>query len=247
MASLDTQDSIPMNISLSSVLNREPLLELLPALQPLENHIRYVITRGNGNEHFRLLERHDGKSVLRLGKRQPPPGSYQLEITSLRLFGPRRLHQLEKQHDIDYLQGEIGDALRIKLNIHLHWACSQSCLGLIYNLPFLSSNTPGPLQEHPQKQGAFKSYERLSQSAQLYHHCVIVFVLCFHFYTTQHSFSTEGNQWMRRQRGDLVLGPQPPYRGRQSVKHKIKDDSQEESFIRHILLRVAKTVFRKNA
>uniref|UniRef100_A0A671YW41 Fibrillin 2b n=1 Tax=Sparus aurata TaxID=8175 RepID=A0A671YW41_SPAAU len=120
MASMDTQDSIPMNISLSSLLNKEPLLELLPALQPLENHVRYVITHGNGNEHFRLLERRDGKSVLRLGKRPPPPGSYRLEIASLRLFGPRRLHQLEEQHDIDYLKGEIGDALRIKLNIHLH-------------------------------------------------------------------------------------------------------------------------------
>lgn len=120
MASIDTQDSIPMNLSLSLLLNKEPLLELLPALQPLENHIRYVITHGNANEHFRLLERSDGKSVLRLGKRPPPPGSYRLEIASLRLFGPRRLHQLEKQHDTDYLQGEIGDALRIKLNIHLH-------------------------------------------------------------------------------------------------------------------------------
>ncbi|XP_051233539.1 fibrillin-2b isoform X6 [Dicentrarchus labrax] len=120
MASVDTQDSIHMNLSRSSLLNKEPLLELLPALQPLENHVRYVITHGNGNEHFRLLERRDGKSVLRLGKRPPPLGSYRLEIASLRLFGPRRLHQLEEQHDTDYLQGEIGDALRIKLNIHLH-------------------------------------------------------------------------------------------------------------------------------
>ncbi|XP_039984544.1 fibrillin-2b [Xiphias gladius] len=120
MASMDTQASIPMNLSRASVLNKEPLLELLPALQPLEHHVRYVITHGNANEHFRLLERRDGKSVLRLGKRPPPPGSYRLEIASLPLFGPRRLHQLEEQHDSDYLQGEIGDALRIKLHIHLH-------------------------------------------------------------------------------------------------------------------------------
>ncbi|XP_070764446.1 fibrillin-2b [Enoplosus armatus] len=120
MASVDTQDAIFMNLSRPSLLNKEPLLELLPALQPLENHVRYVITHGNANEHFRLLERRDGKSVLRLGKRPPPPGSYRLEIASLRLFGPRRLHQLEEQHDSDYLQGEIGDALRIKLHIHLH-------------------------------------------------------------------------------------------------------------------------------
>lgn len=120
MASIDTHDSIPMNLSLASLLNKEPLLELLPALEPLENHVRYVITHGNAGEHFRLLERRDGKSVLRLGKRPPSPGSYRLEIASLRLFGPRRLQQLEKQHDSDYLRGEIGDALRIKLNIHLH-------------------------------------------------------------------------------------------------------------------------------
>lgn len=120
MASVDTQNIIPMNVSLSSLLNKEPLMELLPALQPLEHHVRYVITHGNANEHFRLLERRDGKSVLRLGKKLPPAGSYRLEIASLRLFGPRRLHQLEEQHDTDYLQGEIGDALRIKLHVHLH-------------------------------------------------------------------------------------------------------------------------------
>ncbi|KAK5907643.1 hypothetical protein CesoFtcFv8_005468 [Champsocephalus esox] len=120
MASIDTQGPIPMNLTLSSLLNKEPLLELLPALEPLEHHVRYVITHGNTNEHFRLLERRDGKSVLRLAKRAPPAGSYRLEIASLRLFGPRRLHQLEEQHDTDYLRGEIGDALRIKLLIHLH-------------------------------------------------------------------------------------------------------------------------------
>uniref|UniRef100_A0A4W5LJC8 Fibrillin 2b n=1 Tax=Hucho hucho TaxID=62062 RepID=A0A4W5LJC8_9TELE len=103
MASVDTQESIPMNLSLS-----------------LEHHVRYVITHGNQGEHFRLLERRDGKSVLRLGRKPPPPGSYRLEIASLPLFGPRRLQQLEEEHDSDYLLGEIGDALRIKLHIHLH-------------------------------------------------------------------------------------------------------------------------------
>uniref|UniRef100_A0A3P9AJ59 Fibrillin 2b n=1 Tax=Esox lucius TaxID=8010 RepID=A0A3P9AJ59_ESOLU len=120
MASVDIQESIPMNLSLASLHNKEPLLELLPALEPLEHHVRYVITHGNQGEHFRLLERRDGKSVLRLGRKPPPPGSYRLEIASLRLFGPRRLRQLEEEHDSDYLLGEIGDALRIKLHIHLH-------------------------------------------------------------------------------------------------------------------------------
>lgn len=52
MASIDTLDSIPMNLSLASLLNKEPLLELLPALQPLENHVRYVITHGNAGEQI---------------------------------------------------------------------------------------------------------------------------------------------------------------------------------------------------
>lgn len=120
LASVDTDASIPMNLSLASFLNKEPLLELLPALQPLEHHVRYVITHGDASEHFRLVERRDGKSVLRLGKRPPPAGSYRLDIASLPLFGPRRRNQLEEQHDKDYLRGEIGDALRIKLHIHLH-------------------------------------------------------------------------------------------------------------------------------
>lgn len=120
MASVDTQSSIPMNLSLASLQNREPLLELLPALEPLEHHIRYVITHGNQAEHFRLLERRDGKTILRLGRKTPPAGSYRLEIASLPLYGPRQLRQLEDQHDTDYLLGEIGDALRIKLHIYLH-------------------------------------------------------------------------------------------------------------------------------
>lgn len=120
MASLDVQTSIPMNLSLAQLQNKEPLLELLPALEPLEHRVRYVITHGNQGEHFRILERRDGKSVLRLGRKPPTPGLYRLEIASLRLFGPRKLQDLEDQHDSDYLLGEIGDALRIKLHIHLH-------------------------------------------------------------------------------------------------------------------------------
>ncbi|TSK53727.1 Fibrillin-2 [Bagarius yarrelli] len=120
MASVDTQNSIPMNLSLASLQNREPLLELLPALEPLEHHVRYVITHGNQAEHFRLLERRDGKTILRLGRKTPSPGTYRLEIASLPLYGPRQLRQLEDQHDTDYLLGEIGDALRIKLHIYLH-------------------------------------------------------------------------------------------------------------------------------
>lgn len=120
MASVDTQSSIPMNLSLASLQNREPLLELLPALEPLEHHVRYVITHGNQAEHFRLMERRDGKTILRLGRKTPTAGSYHLEIASVPLYGPRQLHQLEDQHDTDYLLGEIGDALRIKLHIYLH-------------------------------------------------------------------------------------------------------------------------------
>ena len=98
MASVDVQSSIPMNLSVSS-LQQQPLLELLPALQPLEGHIRYVITRGNRAEHFRLTERRDGTSVLRLGRKVPAAGSYRLEIASVPLFGPRRLREMEAEHD----------------------------------------------------------------------------------------------------------------------------------------------------
>nr|XP_015220808.1 PREDICTED: fibrillin-3 [Lepisosteus oculatus] len=120
LASVDTQAAIPMNLSLAMLQNKEPILELLPAIEPLEHHVRYVITHGNQNGHFRILERRDGKSVLRLGRKAPAPGSYRLEIASLPIFGPRRLRQLEDEHDANYLLGEIGDALRIKLHIHLH-------------------------------------------------------------------------------------------------------------------------------
>ncbi len=68
---MDVQTSIPMNLSLAQLQNKEPLLELLPALEPLEHHVRYVITHGNHGEHFRILERRDGKSILRLGRKHP--------------------------------------------------------------------------------------------------------------------------------------------------------------------------------
>uniref|UniRef100_A0A8C4T425 Fibrillin 2b n=1 Tax=Erpetoichthys calabaricus TaxID=27687 RepID=A0A8C4T425_ERPCA len=119
LASVDIDSSIPMNLSLAAI-QKEPILELLPAIEPLERHVRYIISKGNEDAHFRILQRRDGKSVLRFGRKLPPPGSYRLEIASVRLFGPQELRHLEDEHDIDYLLGETGDALRLKLNLHLH-------------------------------------------------------------------------------------------------------------------------------
>ncbi|XP_054873520.1 fibrillin-2-like [Amphiprion ocellaris] len=183
MASVDTQTSIPMNVSLSSLLNKEPLLELLPALQPLEHHVRYVITHGNANEHFRLLERRDGKSVLRLGKRPPSAGSYRLEIASLPLFGPRRMHQLEEQHDRRL-------PARGDRRSPAHQAPHPPALSSERRRRSRSGLTPKRLLTfYPPPAGAPIRAEKTESPAPIYHHFVTVqlnicscFVCVFFFY-----------------------------------------------------------------
>lgn len=119
MDSMDTEGPIRMNLSISDVINREHILELLPAIEPLENHVRYVITHGNEEGHFRIHQK-DGLSYLHLSRKKVMPGIYSLEISSMPLYRKHELQKLEDENDINYLLGEIGEALRMNLEIKLN-------------------------------------------------------------------------------------------------------------------------------
>ena len=48
------------------------------------------------------------------------PGMYTLEITSVPLYKKKELKELEDSNEDDYLLGELGEALRMRLQIQLY-------------------------------------------------------------------------------------------------------------------------------
>ncbi|XP_043562346.1 fibrillin-2-like [Chiloscyllium plagiosum] len=119
LASLDTDNPVEMNLNISQLNYKKHILELVPAIEPLYNHVRYVISNGNDNNYFRI-HRKDGLSYLHLTKRRPLEGTYTLEITSIPLYKKKTLQKLEDKKDNDYLLGELGEALKMRLQIQLH-------------------------------------------------------------------------------------------------------------------------------
>nr|XP_014340413.1 PREDICTED: fibrillin-3 [Latimeria chalumnae] len=118
LASVDLDAPITMDFNISDLINREHILELLPAIEPLENHVRYVISHGNEEGYFRIHQK-DGLSYLHLGRKKVAAGTYSLEIASVPLYRKKELLELEDKNDIDYLVGDLGEALRMKLQIQL--------------------------------------------------------------------------------------------------------------------------------
>lgn len=119
LASLDTDTPIKMNLNISELNYKEHILELVPAIEPLNHHVRYVISHGNDNSFFRIHQK-DGLSYLHMTKKRPLEGVYTLEITSIPLYKKKALQKLEDKKDNDYLLGELGEALKMRLQIQLH-------------------------------------------------------------------------------------------------------------------------------
>ncbi|XP_059498675.1 fibrillin-2 [Stegostoma tigrinum] len=119
LASLDTDHPVEMNLTISELNYKKHILELVPAIEPLYNHVRYIISNGNDNNNFRIHQK-DGLSYLHLTKRRPLEGTYTLEITSIPLYKKKTLQKLEDEKDNDYLLGELGEALKMRLQIQLH-------------------------------------------------------------------------------------------------------------------------------
>ncbi|RMC01031.1 hypothetical protein DUI87_22718 [Hirundo rustica rustica] len=119
LASMDVDAPLSMALNLSELAHKEHILELLPAVEPLENRVRYAISQGNEDGLFRIHHK-EGLSFLHLGRKKIPPGTYLLEIVSVALPRRRELHKLEADNHLEYLAGELGQALRMKLQLQLY-------------------------------------------------------------------------------------------------------------------------------
>ncbi|GCB64860.1 hypothetical protein scyTo_0014819, partial [Scyliorhinus torazame] len=118
LASLDIDTPIPLNVNISEMGIHDHIMEFLPAIEPLENHVRYTISSGNEASFFRIHQK-NGLSYLHLSRKKAIQGKYTLEISSVPLYRKKDLLKLEDENDVDYLVGDIGEALRLKLQIHL--------------------------------------------------------------------------------------------------------------------------------
>ncbi|XP_018618781.2 fibrillin-1-like [Scleropages formosus] len=119
LASVDVENPILFNFNISDLNNKHRILEFTPALSTLSNHIRYLIDLGN-EEGFFKINQEEGISYLHLTKKKLHPGVYYLQISSIPLYRKKELAQLEDNHDKDYLTGQLGDTLRMKVQIVLH-------------------------------------------------------------------------------------------------------------------------------
>ncbi|XP_029819725.1 LOW QUALITY PROTEIN: fibrillin-2 [Manacus vitellinus] len=119
LASMDVEAPLSMTLNLSDLARKEHILELLPAVEPLENRVRYLISQGNEEGYFRIHQK-EGLSFLHLGRKKILPGTYLLEIVSVPLYRRRELQKLEAKNHLDYLAGELGQALRMKLQLQLY-------------------------------------------------------------------------------------------------------------------------------
>lgn len=118
LASIDVDMPLTVALNLSDLGHREHILELLPAVAPLENRVRYVIAQGNEEGFFHIHQK-EGLSYLHLARKQATPGTYLLEIISMPLYRKRELQKLEALKDLDYFTGELGQALKMRLQLHL--------------------------------------------------------------------------------------------------------------------------------
>ncbi|KAI1905149.1 hypothetical protein AGOR_G00013160 [Albula goreensis] len=116
LASVDSDVTLVLNVS--QLNPQEHILELVPALKPLANHVSYVITAGNEDGAFRIHHRR-GLSYLHATHKGASLGDYTLEVTSRPLYSRAQLRELEDRRDRDYLSGELGEDLRMKVKIQL--------------------------------------------------------------------------------------------------------------------------------
>lgn len=119
LASWDVEKTAVFAFNISHISNKVRILELLPALTTLTNHNRYLIESGNENGFFKINQK-EGISYLHFTKKKPVAGTYSLQISSTPLYKKKELNQLEDKYDKDYLSGELGDNLKMKIQILLH-------------------------------------------------------------------------------------------------------------------------------
>ncbi|XP_049448813.1 fibrillin-1 isoform X2 [Epinephelus fuscoguttatus] len=120
LASVDIEDTLQFHLNISDLSSRDHILEFTPALSTLSDHVRYNIDYGNDDGYFKINQR-EGVSYLHLSKKKAlPPGAYYLQISSMPLYRKKELAELEDRHDKDYLTGQLGEILKLRVQIILH-------------------------------------------------------------------------------------------------------------------------------
>ncbi|XP_034735795.1 fibrillin-1 isoform X2 [Etheostoma cragini] len=120
LASVDIEDTLQLHLNISDLSSRDHILEFTPALSTLSDHVRYSIDYGNEEGYFKINQR-EGVSYLHLSKKKAlPPGAYYLQISSMPLYRKKELAELEDRHDKDYLTGQLGEVLKMRVQILLH-------------------------------------------------------------------------------------------------------------------------------
>ncbi|KAM9409241.1 fibrillin-1 isoform 1-T1 [Pholidichthys leucotaenia] len=120
LASVDIEDTLQFHLNISDLSSRDHILQFTPALSTLSDHMRYSIDYGNEAGYFRINQK-EGVSFLHLSKKAAlVPGAYSLQVTSMPLYGKKELAELEDRHDKDYLTGELGDVLKMRVQLILH-------------------------------------------------------------------------------------------------------------------------------
>ena len=120
LASVDVEDTLVFNLNISDMRSKDHILEFIPALSTLNNHVRYGIDFGNDEGLFKINQK-EGISYLHLAKKKAlVPGAYFLHVSSVPLYKKKELAQLEESHDKDYLTGQLGDTLKMKVQIVFH-------------------------------------------------------------------------------------------------------------------------------
>lgn len=116
--SVDMEKPLLLELNISRCTHKEHILELVPALRPLVHHVTYNITEGSQDKIFQL-RRHQELSYLHCMPEKAFPGIYMLMIRSSPLYDHAKLLQLEDNKDRDYLSGELGQNLHMRLHITL--------------------------------------------------------------------------------------------------------------------------------
>ncbi|XP_061331610.1 fibrillin-2 [Pezoporus flaviventris] len=119
LESLDMDSPLKMRVNISRLDSKQHILELMPAIKPLTNHMRYIITLGNDDGIFQIHQR-DGLSYLHTVKKKSVPGTHTLEIISIPLYKKKEQKKLEDSNEDNYLLEELGEALRMRLWIDLY-------------------------------------------------------------------------------------------------------------------------------
>uniref|UniRef100_A0A3Q1IVZ7 Fibrillin-1 n=1 Tax=Anabas testudineus TaxID=64144 RepID=A0A3Q1IVZ7_ANATE len=120
LASLDIEDTLQLHLNISDLSNHDHILEFTPALSTLSDHVRYKIDYGNEEGYFKINQE-EGVSYLHLSKKKAlSPGAYFIQISSVPLYRKKELAELEDRHDKDYLIGQLGDILKMRVQIILH-------------------------------------------------------------------------------------------------------------------------------